>query len=80
MSRLFDEIREGEEYAICSMRMDVYTELLNRYQIGLDFELRSIKQKNKKHVNDATILFWEKEIRKGYKAIEKREQELNHKK
>ena len=80
MNDFFNDMREGQEYAMFSASMEVLQTINQHFKNGVDFELHSIKQKNKSHYLDDTLSELYKEKRKLSKKITEREQEINHNK
>jgi hypothetical protein len=76
MSRLFEELREGEEYMMFSVSLELGKKIkeLNEEE----WYFHSIKQKNVKHTTDEVLQGYYKERKKIQKSIDIREQDLNH--
>ena len=74
----FTDLREGEEYANVSMRMNVFIDFKRQYDDEIDYTLNNIKQVNKAHKENEALSELYKERRKIKQEIEKIEQKLNH--
>ena len=74
----FTELREKEQYANVSMKLDVYDVFYRMFDPEIDFTLNHIKEKNSKQKEDILLCELYKERSILQKKIIKREQEINH--
>ena len=85
MSRLFDELREGESYANVSfeeskwfdLKMKIDEHNRNNEQERIEYHLHYIKQKNEVYKEDETLQKLYKKKKQINKEISIREQNLN---
>ena len=77
MSRLFDELREGEEFYNMSLDAQLAQDIIKNCNEE-EYYLHYIKQKNPQHKEDKMLCELYKEKNKLQKQITKREQDLNH--
>ena len=78
MNDLFQEMREGENYANVSMREDVWFNLKELFdQDGTAYYFHYVKQVNSSYDKDETLQELRKQKRKVNIEISKREQYLN---
>jgi len=79
MSKLFNELREGEEYINLSFRVDLGRTIIKQLN-DEEYHLHYIKEKNEAYKDDEVLTSLYKDKKKVQKLISIREQDLNQKK